>query len=475
MKPASNTAAVLIEKQPQVIIRPELNVERWPIWLPVQSRAEVKKRVFTDATRHWGNDTVISTLTIEPLASYGNLTTEDEKVWYGLIKLWEDAEKPTELVFSLRKLAEVLERKWGADTLVSLKKSLHRLRATYFVWENSYTIRNEKGQDTTLELLDTFTLLVDLKLAKLTPSNHNTKEACKIRFHEHIESNLRNNYTRPTNLSTILGFKSGITLLVYKLLEWKLYKQDSYTRSSKRLFGEDLCLFRDNPGEKEDPGNREYKKTSVRKRVLDNVVTELNNNVVICGAILKAKLERSKYDKDWLFIAEKSAQLELALDNAVSGVATTPSNISSFPREIDGNAEILVQYFLERFAAIRRTTPQKKEIEQARTLLASHQLEAAKARQFIDYAKEQANDTGFDVQNFGGILQYVEKWLAYRQQAQRVTSSIFIPKQCHRCENSNGFVYVFDTVGSRSAMRCPHDEEILAAMAQEKRVTVQTL
>jgi Replication initiator protein A len=449
------TVTTIIEKQPQ-IIRPELNIERWPIWMPSQSRGKLETRIFSHTDTR-GTTLEIATVEVSPNLKYGNLTTEDEKVWYGLIKLWEDAGKPTELVFSLRKLAEVLGRRWGIDTHSSLKKSLHRLKATYFVWTNSYVLRHETGKKETKKLLEGFNLLSLLKIAEKEVNNQINKEACKIRFHELIESNLRNNYTKPTNLSTIIRFKSGITLLLYKHLEWMLYKRDVYIRSSKELF-DDLRLE-----------GAEYNKPSVRKRLLEKSIVELSNNVRIYGLLLKVSLQRSKHDEDWLLIAEKTAQLELALDDTASGVTATPSN------RIEKEAEEMVKYFLDRFASIRRSQPQNKEIDQARALLDTHKLETVRARQFIDYAKEQANDTGFDVRNFGGILQYVERWFAYQQQARRVISGVFTPKQCTKCQNSSGFIYVIDTSGSRRAMKCPHNEEILATKAQEEHFTIQIL
>lgn len=447
------STVAIIEKQSQVI-RPELNIERWPIWMPAQSHYKATARTFTDTKRQDNNSSVSSTVKVSPLAEYGNLTTEDEKVWYGLIKLWEDAGKPTELVFSLRKLAEILDKKWGMDTLTSLKKSLHRLRATYFVWTNSYTIRDEKGKDRTLELLDTFTLLVELKLAKLS-INHSTKESCKIRFHEYIESNLRNNYTKPTDLSTIIRFKSGIALLLYKHLEWMLYKRDVYSISSKELFNY-LRLE-----------GAEYSKPSVRKRLLEKAIIELNNNIRMYGLLLKVSLQRNKYDEDWLLVAEKSAQLELVLEDKASGVTTTPSDTnSSHSQHNDDEAETIVRYFLDRFVLIRRTQPQPRELEQARVLIEKHQITGKRARFFIDFAKEQALDTGFDIRNFGGVLQYVERWLSHQTQPQSQTQPIaygtFTPKQCARCKDSSSFLSVIDSTGKRSALKCPHDEQVLA-------------
>lgn len=468
-----------ITKEPKVIIRPELNIEKWPIWLPMQSLKKEKSKRASEVReivveKIGGNNTKeVSIVEISANNKYGSLTTEDEKVWYALIKLWEDAGKPVELVFSLRKLAEILGRKWGTTQLEALKNSLHRLSATYFVWTNSYTVRDEKGQDKTLELLRSFTLLVDLEIARQDINNHTTKEACKVRFHRHIDANLRNNYTRPTDLSIILAFKSGITLLVYKHLEWKLYKQESYTRSSKKLFSEDLCLYKENPGEKDDPGNQEYKKASVRKRVLDRVVAELNDNVTIGNSLLKASLQRSKEGDDWLLVAEKSAQLEFGFDKK-NNVTTTPSLSSSdLPQN---EAMELVHYFLARFASIRREEPQQKEISQAQALLQTHQLSLSRARQFVDYAKEQANDTGFDVRHFGGIVPYLEKWLSHQKQAQQYSNyGSFTPKQCAKCENSSGYIYVIDASGSKKALRCPHNDDILAKRAQEEHFTFKPL
>src|SRR4028119_2523604 len=74
-----------------------------------------------------------------PLVKHGNLTTEDQKVFYALIVYWEEKGRPEEPVnFSLRKLLRILKKAYGIKQRNSLIRSLLRIRMTGFTWENSY-------------------------------------------------------------------------------------------------------------------------------------------------------------------------------------------------------------------------------------------------------------------------------------------------------------------------------------------------
>src|SRR2546426_11276069 len=56
----------------------------------------------------------------------GTLTTEEQKLLYVLIKLWEDDGKPdVQVYFSTRGLARMLKKKgWGTNVIDSVTKSL---------------------------------------------------------------------------------------------------------------------------------------------------------------------------------------------------------------------------------------------------------------------------------------------------------------------------------------------------------------
>ena len=72
-----------------VKIRPDLNLEKWTLWHPAKSksqpRAKTLRRVFDlpDGSR----------VTAEVEVGFTNkgvLTTEDQRTFYALLKLWED-------------------------------------------------------------------------------------------------------------------------------------------------------------------------------------------------------------------------------------------------------------------------------------------------------------------------------------------------------------------------------------------------
>src|SRR3954454_6569106 len=102
------------DQQPSLpeIIRSERNIEKWSIWVPANSRTELKERVFERAVELPDGGKAIGRLTVAPTTK-GNLTTEDQRVYYALVRIWEERGRPeTFTPVSLRHIAKVLRRKW---------------------------------------------------------------------------------------------------------------------------------------------------------------------------------------------------------------------------------------------------------------------------------------------------------------------------------------------------------------------------
>lgn len=144
-------------------IRPELNLEKWSIWKPAKSQNAPKARILErkvtlpDGSKMTGKVKVGFT-------DEGELTTEDQKTYYALVKQWEDNGRSDQYTsFSTRKLAKLLKKKWGTNVIEAVTKSLIRLRATPFTWENSYY---DNSTEETVELLETFNILSELKIVR---------------------------------------------------------------------------------------------------------------------------------------------------------------------------------------------------------------------------------------------------------------------------------------------------------------------
>src|ERR1700694_3708098 len=84
-------------------IRSELNIEKWPaIWQPSKSKNKPALRVMEREVSAADGNRVISRVEVG-FTQLGTLSTEEQKMLYVLIKLWEDSGKPeTQVFFSSR-------------------------------------------------------------------------------------------------------------------------------------------------------------------------------------------------------------------------------------------------------------------------------------------------------------------------------------------------------------------------------------
>ncbi len=464
----TNQTALIQQKQDisLTIIRPELNLEKWPgIFTPTQSRAKAKTRTFEREKILENGNTILCKVTIKPSADFGSLTTEDQKVWYGLLELWERAGRPEILFFSLRELADVLGKSWGKDIREGLKKSLFRLNEVSFHWINSYFDSTSKK---TLEFLNAFHIISDLQVVQLSNNHTINKEQCSCRFGHLLYQNLLNNYTKPTFLNIVLGFKSGVAQLLYKYLELVMHNKTSYERNSKDLLP-DLGL----EGE-------EYKYPFSRKRLLEIAIKELNailkdldnkdKGFPIQSGILFLKLQKTKDDSDWKVVVTKSPQMSFyeGREKVASEQLTTLLSNESKPTPHPplSLAEEIIVFFLQKFH-IKRKTPLKKELLTAKQWIDKYNLDIEKAQVFISRCKVWAAETDFDVQNFAGLQQYLDRTTEIFQQME-INRAI---KICTLC-NDNGYVEGKEQNGREFSLKCMHDVNHLQTYANKHKVQV---
>src|SRR5881392_4098767 len=128
-------------------IRSELNIEKWPsIWQPAKSKNKPALRVMEREMSAADGNRVVSRVEVG-FTQLGTLTTEEQKMLYVLIKLWEDNGKPdTQVFFSSRALARLLKKKgWGSNVITAITKSLRKLRTIPIEWINSYYDQTKQG------------------------------------------------------------------------------------------------------------------------------------------------------------------------------------------------------------------------------------------------------------------------------------------------------------------------------------------
>jgi hypothetical protein len=382
-----------VEKNPQTLanklpkVHPELNLEKWSIWRPSKSPGKDLKRQEFEREASLPDGSKLNSKVQIGFTDRGVLTTEDRKLYYALIKIWEDKGRPCgQIAISLRRLAKELHKRWGTNVNDSLTQSLLRLRFTPFTWENSYFNAETKQTE---HLLTAFTILADLKISRKSLDGHKTKEAGFFRFNDHILNNLLNNYTKPLYLATLLKFKNEIAQLIYAHVDLIMADKTYYVRRSELLF-QDLGL-----------NAKTYRKPSVRREKLEKAMKELQGVPLTTGVLKQVSIEHTKDTKDYkvIFIKQQGAD-----QNGAPIKKPT----------IDPRAKELVNTFHRRLSRPDHN-PSQRELQQATSLLA--QYDQDQVTFIIEYALREAPKTNFRMKTFGAILQYQEEAInAYGRQ-----------------------------------------------------------
>jgi hypothetical protein len=381
-------------------IRPELTIEKWPaIWRPAKSQNAPEVRTFERSVTL--RDGTSGTAKVEVgFTHLGNLTTEDQKTYYALIKQWESKGRSSEFTyFSTRKLARLLKKQWGTNVIESTTESLRRLRTTPFAWTNSY---RDSATREEIEVLDTFTILSDLKIIRRKSDGHITREAGYFRFHDMMLKNLIANHTKPLRFDVILGFKSEIAQLLYSHVDLVLARNDHYERRSKELF-DDLGLR-----------GTSYRNASDRRRKLNRALVELRGAPLSTGILRSAGIERTKDRKDYKVVFRKTSHEPLFSTDTTEKPMAVMTSQSKTPAEegpLMTQAVELVSHFHRLFLRAENSYPRPREIVQAVSLIASHGFDQAK--RIVTFSYRAAQETNYRPQTFGGILQYKSRALAY--------------------------------------------------------------
>jgi hypothetical protein len=427
-------------------IRPDLNLEKWSIWQPSKSKIKPRARTFQREIVLADGKKVSAEVEVG-FTQKGMLTTEDQKTFYALIKIWEDKGKPTEQTFySSRGLARILHKGWGTNVIDATDQSLLRLRMTPLIWRNSY---HDSSRKDVIEQLDPFNILSDLKIVRRKTDGHNAHEYGYFKFNDFILNNLLNNYTKPLLLEVVLGFKSELAQILYTHLDLIMARRDHYERKTKELF-EDLGL----EGES-------YKHPSKRRQVLLNPITELNGVHLSTGVITSITIARTKDDSDFKLIVRKSAHV--SLPNASIGAAAEKPQQVPIETELMTQAKELVAYFSKRFHNVEASIPSSKAINQAISLITKYGCKAA--RHIIDFAHESAQTTKFSVATFGAVMQYQTTAIADFEKRKNNQQTQAVIAACTLCDR-RGLLSLKNTNGSYTSVKCSHDVEQMRSAAK---------
>lgn len=391
------------KQTPQALekIRPELNLEKWSIWHPAKSKNQPKTRIIERQITLPNGNKINAKLEVG-YTDRGELTTEDQKTYYALVKHWEDHGRPEQYTpFSLRRIAKLLQKKWGTNVIDSVTQSLMRLRGTLLVWENSYYDNTTKE---TAELIDTFNILSELKIIRRKIDGVVNSEVGYFRFNDFTLKNLQTNHTKPVLFDVVLSFKSQTAQVLYTHVDLILAANTFYERRTKELF-EDLGI-----------SGAEYRKPSVRKRLLQRALKELQNLPLSKSCfIASATLERTKDRKDYKVVFRKASAIATGTAAAhpmpvreTEDAPPSPSAHQLSPAE--QQAEELLRYFHNLFFGVEPTSIRPHHRDLAASIIAQYGFEVA--QHIVDFAFDAARKSNFQIATFGAVMQYIARAVA---------------------------------------------------------------
>ena len=410
------------ETEKHKVVRPDRNLEKWPIWEPSNSRHAPKARLIQREIQLPDGTKAIAAVEVG-FTNKGVLTTEDQKTCYGLIKIWEDMGRPTEPVtFSRQQLAKILRKSWGSKVNSSLTGSLMRLRFTPFTWERSYYDNSTRE---TVERIDTFNILSELHLARRSIDGRTTREASFYQFNDRMLRNLLSHFTKPVFLDTILSFQSEIAQILYSHLDLVLSDKNHYERRSKELF-EDLGI-----------DGTTYRYVSKRAQMLEPALRELQGKPLPTGTLKEVTLERTADGLDLKIVARKErprgpkpgAKTKPGLHQATEAPVVMELSAAPLPptladRSTSAAALAQVCYFYQIFfKSGDNAHPTSRELAQAQEHLS--RLDEERARYLVTFAYREAKRTDFAIQTYGGVLQYETRALAeYEENLRKRTQAL---------------------------------------------------
>ena len=389
--PSEPQEGIRKNKAPSDLIRAELNIEKWVgMWRPAHDPTTAIPKVRILEREYPKKDGTLHKAKVEIGFSHlGELTTEDQKTYYALVKQWENAERtPRQVFFSMRGLARILHKKWGTNVIDAITASLRRLRATPITWENAYFDAESRE---TLEQVDTLNIISELKIVRRKIDGRVTKEAGYFRFNDFTIKNLLINHTKPVLFETILRFRTDLAQLLYTHLDLIMADKRVYERRTR-----DLC---------QDLGLRgtEFSRVYERKRSFLRAIGELRGVMLTTGMITAIEIERTKDNTDYKLTVKKGSRVSAGLEEKPLPVAAkAAANV-----EHAAAARDVVVHFHKTFHGVNNGNPQSKEVAQATALVAQHGFGCAKY--IVDYAHTAAAETKYRPQTFGGILQYATR------------------------------------------------------------------
>lgn len=280
--------------EPEELIRPDINIGKWAGWLFSSPWAKDLDR---PKKKHW--ETVIdgqainASVTVTPAVDSIRPTMTSMRVFYGLIRLWQEAGMPADGVvnFSARMLANVIGLKWaGSDTAEKIARHIEILKTTNINWRRSFqtgSITEENNDNMSLLARTSYTNRSDMTRREAFTSMQ------KVRIDQDLVENMIAGKTKPFPDKVFLSIANDTVAKLYSLLDSYLSKKNNWERLGLELIQDELEL-----------AGARYEKRNIRKALLKDFVAELNG-LPISSGVIYVTIEPSRAKKDDKLVVKK--------------------------------------------------------------------------------------------------------------------------------------------------------------------------
>jgi hypothetical protein len=380
------------QKQPKELVRIELNLEKWNIFVTKRHKGE---RILTRT-----KDGITQEMRIQPFIANGKehhlLATREGKVLAALFKKWEQAGRPTDkpVYFNFSQIKDILGLTHDSKTQINeIKEALSNLHGVRFICKNIY-----KSQETNQETgtkIDTsqyyFTILSHLYLFERKEIKKKDKQSyfgfSEFKFHPWILESFMNKNYKPLRIDVINQIKGEVALILYRFLDTILFEQTEYQREIKELAKE------------LDFGAKRFNNLLAQVR---KACKELEGKEITTGKIVYCRVEKTVDGRNWKLVVRKGKQEQ----NELPEPKEQPTD----------EATQLVNIFLKSFNHDRN--PVSKELEQAKDLI--DRLGSKKAEFVVDFGIHRVkNDFSGVPQWFGAIILYEKEALEEIERQER--------------------------------------------------------
>ncbi len=256
-------------------IREDINFSKYQIFLPSKNKSKNKNKIIE--TKH-GSIEIIS------LGEYGTLQVFDYKILLALTNIWDAKGRHDFTSFKISEISNILRLKKSGKRYEQIKNSLIRLSSVPIVWTKSYF---DKEQNENCQLIEKYTILEKLRIKKI--DEHSGEMF--FQFNDYMLRNFKSNYTKPIYLTTILSFKLDLSIVLFRYVDYVLFKYPNHEISLVNLI--------------KYLGLSEYNYKSKRLEKIQKALDEVDGVYLTSGEKLNVSLFDTKDKKDYKIMFSK--------------------------------------------------------------------------------------------------------------------------------------------------------------------------